>query len=155
MPPSTRRTTAAAAADEHAAETADAAAGAAAAKRARTPAAAAADEQAAGAFAEPTNDLIFAQFRTALLGLQWQERAGYLDKSPASAPDVPAALHVKFADLMAEPVAGTAATAAREAAEAAAKKIEDLRDELAAKQAETDAAREAVERQAAEAAGAS
>ena len=65
-----------------------------------------------------------------------------------------AALHDKFADLITEPVADTAdiaITAAREAAEAAAKKIEDLRTQLAAKRAETDAAREAAERQAAEA----
>ena len=52
---------------------------------------------------------------------------------------------------MAELVADTTATAAREAAKAAAKKIEDLCPQLTAKQAETNAAREAVERQAAEA----
>ena len=78
MPPSTRLTTAATA-EIRAADTASAAAVASAAKRARTPAAAAADEQAAGASAQPTNDLVFAQFRTLLLGLPWQERAGYLD----------------------------------------------------------------------------
>ena len=43
-----------------------------------------------------------------------------------------AALHVKFADLMAEPVADTANTAAREAAKAAATKIEDLHAQLVA-----------------------
>ena len=78
MPPSTRRTTAATA-EKRVAETADAAAAAAAAKRARPRAAAAADVQAAWASAQPTNDAAFAQFRTLLLGLPWQERAGYLD----------------------------------------------------------------------------
>ena len=90
-----------------------------------TAAAAAANKQVAGAAARPANDATFAQFRTLLLGLPSQERTGYLDKSFASAPDVPDLLH-KFVDLLAEPVAepvaelvaDTANTAAREAAEA-------------------------------------
>ena len=52
-----------------------------------------------GAAARPANDAIFAQFRTLLVRLPSQERAGYLDKSFASDPDVLAALHDKFADL--------------------------------------------------------
>ena len=99
MPPSTRRTTAAATAEKRAAEPADTAAEIAAARRVRTPAATAANEQATGAAARPTNDVIFAQFRTLLLGLPSQERAGYLDKSFASYPDVLALLHDKFDDL--------------------------------------------------------
>ena len=70
MPPLTRRTSAATTAEKRAAETADTSAETPAAKRARSSAAAAAAESA-----DPT---AFAQFKTALRGLPWQERAGYL-----------------------------------------------------------------------------
>ena len=104
IPPSTRRPAAAATAKKRAAEPA---AVTAAAKRARTSAAAAAAEAAA-----PT---AIAQFRTDILGLPWQERAGYLDKSFASALGALAALHDKFADLLADPVAEPVADTANAA----------------------------------------
>ena len=91
------------------------------------PAAAAAEEQAAGTTA-------FAQLRTVLLRFPWRERAGYLDKTLASQPDALAALHSRFADLTAGPMAAiakaaAAETAAREAAEAAAQ-TEELRAQI-------------------------
>jgi hypothetical protein len=145
MPPLTRRSSAAGAAGKRPAANPADYAEVLAAKRARAPAAAAANEPAAGEPARPSNDAVYGIVRTRLLGLPAQERAGFLEESSADDPEMLAAVRNKFADLLAEPVAepatDTANAAAREAAEAAAKKIEDLRTQLAAEQAKNVAVR--------------
>ena len=149
MPPLTRRSSTATAAGKRPAAAPANYADVVATRRARAPAAAAANEPAAGEPARPSKEAVFAIVKPRLLALSPQERAGFIEELLADDPDVLAAVRDEFADLLAEPAADTTNAAARAAAEAAAKKIEDLRAQLAAEQAKNVAAQEAAGRQAA------